>query len=36
MACDWDGYEKAEYIGEKNIKEDIWSSGRASVERKNS
>ena len=31
MACDWDGCEKAEYIGEKNIKDDRARS----VERKN-
>jgi hypothetical protein len=24
MTCDRDGYGKAEYMSEKNIKEDIW------------
>jgi hypothetical protein len=28
MAYDRDVYEKAEYIGEENIKEDIRPSGR--------
>jgi hypothetical protein len=29
MACDWDGYETTEYMGEEYIKEDMWTSGRA-------
>ena len=29
MAYDWDGYEKTEYMGQENIKEDIWTSGRS-------
>ena len=29
MAYDRDGYVKAEYMGEKNIKEDTEISGRA-------
>jgi len=29
MGCDSDGYEKAEYVGEDNIKEYIWTGGRA-------
>jgi hypothetical protein len=29
MGYDWDTYEKTEYIGEENIKEDIWTSGTA-------
>jgi hypothetical protein len=28
MACDRDGKVQAEYMGEENIKEDIWTSGR--------
>jgi hypothetical protein len=28
MAYDGNGYEKTEYMGEENIKEDIWTSGR--------
>jgi hypothetical protein len=23
-----DGYEKTEYVGQENIKEDIWTGGR--------
>ena len=28
MGCDWDGYEKTEYMGEENITEcmDEWQS----------
>ena len=25
---DRDGYEKAEYVGKKSIKEGVWTSGR--------
>jgi hypothetical protein len=36
MAYDRDGYEKTEYMGEENIKEDIWTSGRTrNMENKN-
>jgi hypothetical protein len=28
MAYDRDGYGKAEYMSEENIKEDIWTSSR--------
>jgi len=36
MAYDRDGYEKTEYIGQENIKEDIWTSGRTrNMESKN-
>ena len=27
-AYDRDGYEKAEYMSEENIKEDVWTSSR--------
>jgi hypothetical protein len=30
MAYDTGGYEKAENVGEENIEEDIWTSGRTS------
>jgi hypothetical protein len=30
MAYDRGGHEKAENMGEENIKEDIWTSGRTS------
>jgi hypothetical protein len=29
MDYDIDRYEKIEYMGQKNIEEDIWTSGRA-------
>ena len=36
MAYDRDGYVKAEYMAEENIKEDIWTSGRTrNMENKN-
>jgi hypothetical protein len=36
MAFDRDGYDKTEYMGEENIKKDIWTSARArNVEKKN-
>ena len=36
MGSDREGYEKNEYMGEENIKKDIWTSGRARyVENKN-
>jgi hypothetical protein len=28
MVCDRDGYGKAEYMSEENIKEGIWTSSR--------
>jgi hypothetical protein len=28
MAYNRGGYEKSEYVGEENVKEDIWMSGR--------
>jgi hypothetical protein len=28
MVYDRHGYEKTEYVGEENSKEDIWTSGR--------
>ena len=27
MACDGEGYENTEYTRNKNIKEDIWTTG---------
>jgi len=29
MGCDWDGYEKTEYMGTEIIKNDVWTTGRA-------
>jgi hypothetical protein len=33
MAYDRDRYEKTEYMGEENIKDDIWTSGRKGISR---
>ena len=35
MGIDWEGHEQTGYVTEKNIKKDIWKSGRArNVEKK--
>ena len=36
MGCDWDGYEKSEYMEEEIIKKYVWTGGRTrDMENKN-
>jgi hypothetical protein len=36
MGCGWDGYEQTGYMGEENIKKDMWTGIRVrNMEKRN-